>query len=274
MLLVLVAVVFILSMDQRINNKDIISEFESAKIEVEIYNSDDLRYYRAKSAYDSETAIVFIHGAPGNGAQFHPYMMNHTLRNLADIYTLDRPGYGYSNYGKAAEGIADQAEIILNALSSVIDSSQKIILVSHSFGGPIASYMGIQKPEQIKGHLMLNPVIDPVSEPMFWYSKVPIIWPFSMISSGAMKVAAYEKIVHPDELKKAEHLWRHVTTPTLMIQGKKDWLAPLDNAEYVRDHFPSDYVDVRVLEEKSHFIPFSDVELVVDLIIKLLSQIQ
>mgnify|MGYP001980086863 CR=1 FL=1 len=270
---ILAGVTLILSSEQRIDDQSLTNDFNKSNINLNLHDSNKIRAWKTKG-FKRENAIVFIHGAPGSGDQFNIYLKDSLLRNVADIITLDRPGYGYSNYGNPQTNIQKQAESIFNTIYQIADSTQHIILVSHSFGGPIASYIGIRHPNKIKGHLMLNPVMDPESEPMFWFSGAPLWWPIKYISSGAMKVAAHEKISHPEELESLSHLWTKSKIPTIMIQGRKDWLAPFENAQFVKDHFDPDFIKVKILDESSHFVPFNQTDYVIEQILELIHQAQ
>ena len=83
-----------------------------------------------------------------------------------------------------------------------------------------------------------------------------------------MKVAAHEKLNHANELQKIQHLWKEIEVPTLHVQGAKDWLAPMENADFVKEKFNQEYTEVMILEKSSHFIPFTKREWVIQLILE------
>jgi len=263
---ILTVVIIILSMKQQTSD----SEWKDKIKGVEIVNKDGIRLIKNKAAAPSLDAIVFIHGAPGEASQFSDYLTSSDLLHSASVYTLDRPGYGDSDYGEPVTSIAIQAERIHDVLMQEITDSTRITLVSHSYGGPIAAHMSLIDSSRYHAHLMLCPVIDPVSEPMFWYAGAPLWWPLRYISSGAMQVSAYEKKSHPSELTKIQDYWKDNEVNTLMIQGAKDWLAPIENAEFVKKHFPAKNTQVVVLEEESHFIPFNKQDYVIEQILMLI----
>ncbi|MEL7148839.1 MAG: alpha/beta hydrolase, partial [Bacteroidota bacterium] len=45
--------------------------------------------------------VVFIHGAPGSWSAFVDFMKADSLRDVVNILSVDRPGYGYSDFGDA-----------------------------------------------------------------------------------------------------------------------------------------------------------------------------
>ena len=259
---------FLLGFEMRTNDSSLKHFFTEYGKLTEIHYSEGVRSFKVLSEMDTEFTILFVHGAPGSGDQFKSYMIDSSLTSVAHVVSVDRPGYGYSRFGQALVNIKTQAEALENVINNTINTSQKIILVSHSFAGPICAYLCILMKERIHSHVMLNPVIDPYSEKMFWYSPLPIRWPFKYFSSGAMKVASYEKLSHVNELKKLENVWEQVEVPTIHVQGMKDWLAPKENADFTEDKFNTDYLDVIRLFEDSHFIPFTKKDFVIQLIME------
>src|SRR5665213_2489809 len=50
---------------------------------------------------DTMRTIVFVHGSPGSWDAFSPYLQDSTLRTRFRMISIDRPGFGYSDYGTA-----------------------------------------------------------------------------------------------------------------------------------------------------------------------------
>lgn len=266
LLLLLIASYFVLNLEMRSNDESLSIYFSECGVDVDIQYTRGIRSFDTKSLAETNYTIFFVHGAPGGGDQFKSYMADSSLRSVANVISVDRPGYGYSNFGIAEVNIVRQAAALKMVIENTIDTSQKIILVSHSYGGPICAFLSILMKERIHSHLMLNPVLDPYHEKVFWYSPVPLWWPFRYFSSGAMKVAAYEKLSHIDELKKLENFWKDVEVPTVHVQAAKDFLAPKENADFVKEKFNSEHTEITILENSSHLVPFTEKELVVKLI--------
>ena len=51
------------------------------------------------SQYQKQVNLLFLHGSPSSLSAWNGYMTDSLLIDKANLYTLDRPGYGYSNFG-------------------------------------------------------------------------------------------------------------------------------------------------------------------------------
>ena len=88
-----------------------------------------------------DVLVVFIHGSPGSWNHFRHFLVQDSLQEKYDMVSLDRPGFGYSDYGEAEPSIDHQAYFIKKALDQ-FDHRIKI-LVGHSLGGPVIAKMAM-----------------------------------------------------------------------------------------------------------------------------------
>ncbi|MFD2566194.1 alpha/beta fold hydrolase [Pseudotenacibaculum haliotis] len=118
------------------------------------------------SEYDSQKdlAVFFVHGAPGSSDNYYTYLQDSLLLKGANLYSIDRPGYGFSNFGKPEISIKRQSEVVAEIIDSLPE--QKVIVLGHSYGGPIAAYSSILSPK-VKSVIMLAPALDPENEKFF-----------------------------------------------------------------------------------------------------------
>ena len=65
----------------------------------------------AKSGNDSLPTLLFLHGSPGSWDAFENYLADAELLKRFRMVSVDRPGFGYSQFGGAAN-LADQAALI------------------------------------------------------------------------------------------------------------------------------------------------------------------
>ena len=56
-------------------------------------------------AQQNNRAILFLHGAPGSWKDFSQYLIDPDLQQSMYMIAMDRPGYGYSDYGNAETSI-------------------------------------------------------------------------------------------------------------------------------------------------------------------------
>src|SRR5882757_1467746 len=62
---------------------------------------DGHRIHYAMTGDDQLPSLVFIHGSPGSWINFRKYMWDTELLRKFRIISIDRPGFGYSDFGKA-----------------------------------------------------------------------------------------------------------------------------------------------------------------------------
>ena len=251
---------FIASNDLRYSDEEVADYFEEANIQYEIDNipflNDSIRYIQTGIPLDqAEFVVLFVHGAPGSSDSFYSYQIDSTLLQNAHLISMDRLGYGYSMYGAPIVDIQTQADAVTTVMDHV--GAKDIVLVSHSFGCAIAGIAVLNRPQHTRAHIMLCPVVDPLREKMFFFSSWPSQRILKHFFSGAMQVSSYEKMIHADELVKIESQWSDTTVPTLVMHGREDWIAPVENASYLKGKIPSEFLTVEIDETASHFIPWT-----------------
>ncbi len=249
--------ILILSAELRLSDAEVRAAFMEAGVECDIYH---LPYEDASIRYivtglnlsQADVGIIFIHGAPGASDGFYPYQMDSSLLASAALISVDRLGYGYSDYGHPQTSLVAQA----NAVQAVMDQLglPRYILVSHSYGCPVAGALSAISSSHISATIMVCPVIDPAYEKIFFFSSWPSQFPLKYISSGAMYAASVEKMTHADELNKIESLWTDVDLPTIIMHGMRDWIAPPQNAAYLNDKVAPSLLTVDIDSSASHFI--------------------
>lgn len=233
------------------------------------FGSGELRYVETGASADSLPIVLFVHGAPGSGDNFYAFLADSLLRRCARLITIDRPGYGYSNYGQSEPSFAGQAA----AVRAVLDlyPVQKAVLVGHSYGGPVIVQAALDDPGSIAGLLLLAPVIDPDSEPVPWYAGFARWRATRWILSKAWRVSGDEKFAHVEELRRLQPRWRELAVSVTHMHGESDFLAPpQENMAFSRRHIPQAHLKIIVLPKTNHFIPWTDYERVREELLALL----
>lgn len=197
--------------------------------------------------------VVLVHGSPGSSSAFLPFLADTQLTRIAQVIALDRPGNGYSDFGKSEPSLAAQAA----ALKPILERHRKTraILLGHSYGGPVVARAAMDFPELVDGIFILAGSIDPELEPREWWRK-PIDAPLlRWLFPASMVVANQEIIPLYEELTAMEPLWEKITCPVTVVQGTDDTLVPAGNAHYARRMaVNSRQLDIRMIEGGSHFI--------------------
>ncbi|MFK7900144.1 MAG: alpha/beta fold hydrolase [Cyclobacteriaceae bacterium] len=89
----------------RTSDKSALKAYKKKGIELKIHHkpfqSIPIRYLETGETTDDAPLILFLHGAPGSSNAFDTYLQDSVLLSKATLVSVDRLGYGYSNYGKA-----------------------------------------------------------------------------------------------------------------------------------------------------------------------------
>ncbi len=202
--------------------------------------------------------VVFIHGSPGSWSAFASYLKDPVLRQQFHLISVDRPGFGYSNFGKAEPSLAKQSELLHQVLA--LYPYKKAILVGHSLGGPVAARMAMDYPKQVAGLLLIAPSIDPALEPEEWFRPLMRNFVVRTFVPKSFNVSNEEIIFLKEELEQMEPQWPSLQVPIYVLQGNADELVPYQNAWYPGKFLPDSLIHVEMLDGVNHFIPWSHPE--------------
>jgi pimeloyl-ACP methyl ester carboxylesterase len=206
----------------------------------------------------AKATLIFIHGAPGSSDAFISYLTDDSLVARYTMVSVDRSGYGYSNFGCAETDIEKQAALLRPVLQKYRTRQQPIIIVAHSFGCAVASRLAIDYPNLVDGLLFMGPAIDPQNEKIFWMSYPINVPPIRWLVPRVWRVTNDEKLSHVAELQKIIPLWYKIHQPVTVIQGGKDWIVPPVNANFAQQMLiNAQPLTILRYPNWDHFIPFT-----------------
>ena len=218
---------------------------------------------------DSLPLVVLVHGSPGSSSMFMDYLKDSKLTEKAQLISVDRPGFGYSGFGKTERSLEKQAMAFEEILRR--HGAEKTILVGHSFGGPVIARLAAEFPDLVQGLVMVAGSIDPELEPREWWRKPADFFLIRWLTPPALKVCNQEILPLYVELEKMLPLWEKITCPVTVFHGEKDNLVPKENADFAQKMLiNSDSVKIEMIEGGNHFILWSLQDLIVEEIIRLL----
>ena len=251
------AIFFMACATMRKSDKQLEKHMQKNGVRYEIVSGDwegkPFRYLSYKNG--TKPLLVFVHGAPGSSSAFLSLFKDEKLLSDYSLIIPDRPGYGYTAYGKYFD-IDKQSGFLAFLLKNVSDSIP-VILNGHSFGAPIAAKLVMQQKANVKGLVMVGGAIDPSIEKYFFMGKLAY-WPATRwMFSKAIQVSASEKYDHQNQLKQMANEWKNIALPVLMIHGDKDWLVPFENTVFATKNMNNKFLKVYKWENESHFIPFT-----------------
>ena len=207
----------------------------------------------AKTGNDTLPTIIFIHGSPGSWSVFSHYLQDKELSSHYRLIAVDRPGFGYSGFGKPVH-LEKQSEFI-SALLSFWRNGKPIYLVGHSLGGPLIIKLAADNPSTFSGLVMLAGSVDPAMENKEYWRPVITYSPLRWLVPSAMRYSNDELWYLKKDLVKLKNDFSKVTCPVYILHGDKDDHVPVANINYAkRMLINSSKVTITILPGANHFI--------------------
>lgn len=242
--------------------------FEDKPIKPKIYKIDvdghQINY--ADIGSDTLPTVIFFHGAPGGWNAFIDFMANSELQKVVRMISVDRPGYGYSEYGEPVTSLERQCQLMKPILESV--GNQKTILVGHSLGGPVIARMAMDYPNLVDGLILVGGSIDPEMEKDEWYRYIMRTALGRLLLPGSFWATNEEIFFLKDELEEMIPGWENIQIPVTVIHGVEDTLVPKENANFAERMLDAQYLDIWLEDGVNHFIPWNRPDLIEKAIFK------
>ncbi len=244
--------------------------FQNANV---VHSVEYLDFEKKKLRYISSgeidsNLVIFIHGAPGTWDAYERYMLDSTLLDLTKMLSIDRFGYGPSSPGDPVISIQKQAQAVAKLANKY--PSKRLLLVGHSYGGPIAAMSAILLQNQRSVEtLMIAPLNDPNNEPVKWYAKLSNLKPIYVVLPNFIQSATKEKMTHAEELRLITPMWNKIESPIIHYHGTKDNLAPFQaNFDFSNENIPSIHLSQIQEKEGNHLLIWNQFEKVKNVILK------
>ncbi|HVD97044.1 MAG TPA: alpha/beta hydrolase [Cytophagaceae bacterium] len=219
---------------------------------------------------DSLPLVVFVHGSPGSWSAFVDFFKDSILLQKIQMISVDRPGFGYSEYGKGEPSLDRQAALLKPVLEQN-KKNRKLILIGHSLGGPVIVKMAMTYPELIDHMIIVAGSVDPELEPQEWYRKPMASAFIRWMLPGSIRASNEEILGLKPELEKMIPNWSSIKIPVTVIQGLQDDLVPPGNADFAKKMLVNAPVKLVLDTEMNHFIPWKKPALIRDAIMEALN---
>jgi pimeloyl-ACP methyl ester carboxylesterase len=198
------------------------------KIVDTIINQRHLHY--AVCGPDSLPTLVFIHGSPGSWMNYMHYMWDSAMRKKFRIVAIDRPGFGYSDFGKALH-LQEQCSIILPVLQQ-LKTKAPMYLVGHSMGGPVASKLAADDPHLFNTIVIVAGALDINQEAKETWRKIMNVRPMYWALPGAFGPSNTELLYLKNDLLPLQKDFKNITCKVLFVHGDKDTWVPIQNIAF------------------------------------------
>ena len=212
--------------------------------------------------------LLLIHGSPGDWSAWENIIANEGINENCFIVAIDRAGYGLTTL-PAQASLKMQA----SAVSAVIESLKlsDIAIVGHSYGGAVVEQLLVDNQASFKLALLVAPTVSPVDMAPRWYNKLAGNRLIKKILPKDLLTSNIEMIALPIGLRNLESRLAEVSVPIIYMQGKDDILVPIESVDYYKSVAPNT-VEYIILENKNHFIPWTDPGLINNILIKHLTE--
>lgn len=244
-------------------------QFRMSKTEIDdffkdkMYVGNEYSYYVGKqkinylvAGNDSLPLLVFVHGSPGSLSAFIDFMDDTVLLEKVQMISVDRPGFGASNFGYAEPSIEKQSQDLKPILEKH-KNNRPVYLLGHSLGGPLIARMAVDYPELIDGLIFVAPSNDPDLEPDEWF-RGPLSTPFlKWMLPRSLRASNDEIYQLKPQLQEMLPMWQKITCKSVVIQGDADELVPAANAEFTKKMLVNAPCEVVMYPGMNHFVPWT-----------------
>lgn len=206
--------------------------------------------------------VLFVHGSPGDWRAWVEFLNDPDLNSKADLVAVDRPGFGGSGAGMVERSLEQQCRDIAPLLNHAAPG-QRVVLVGHSFGGPVVCRLAMDHPDQVTDLIVLAGSIDPAQEDTRWYQYMAE-WPvFRWLVPQELKMANEEIMPLKGGLTTMLPLWPKIHQRVTVIQGEADTLVPPANADFAaRMMTNAQPLEIIRIPRMNHFLPWKQQDLV------------
>ncbi|MBV6655712.1 MAG: alpha/beta hydrolase [Mameliella sp.] len=211
----------------------------------------ELRYLEI--GQDSLPLVVFIHGAPSSSSFWRTFLKDTSLLSKAKLMAVDRPGYGYSGYGKPETSVKKQAALIAEVIRSKREQHPSVILHGSSYGGTIAARIAMDFPDLIDGLLLQSASLMPGKEKTYTFTHITKHWPFRWLLPGSIHVANMEKLSHKIQLDSMAGLWGRIRSASIILHGDSDNLIYPENAIFAKERLVNaSFLESKIIDGRKH----------------------
>lgn len=226
------------------------------------------RLHYVETGLDSLPTIFFIHGSPGSWDAFATYMKDKELLQKYRMVAIDRPGFGYSDFGDALP-LAEQSKVI-SPLFQLLKNNKPVYLVGHSLGGPLEVQLAADNTGVVDAMVILSGSLDAGEEAPEKWRTLLMNNPLKYLVPGAMRPSNKELWYLKKDLVALRPMFANIHCKVYVLHGNKDQLVPYGNLRYAAKMFThAGSLDTLTLPGANHFIPWTHYRQVKSVLMKL-----
>lgn len=234
----------------------------------ETIDANGCKLHYAKTGNDTLPTLFFVHGSPGSWMKFGKYLEDKDLLEKYRIVSVDRPGFGFSEFGRV-RNLQQQSDII-TVLLKKLQNGKPVYAIGRSYGGPMIAKLSLDNPGMFSGLIFIAAALDPAAEkPEKWR---PALYktPLKYFVPGAWRPSNQELWYLKKELKELDSRLGEITCAVHILHGDKDGLVPVSNAAFIEKKMVNaKSVSVTIIPGANHFVSDNQYDLVKGLLMKL-----
>ncbi len=231
-----------------------------------VINNRHLHY--AISGNDSMPMLVIIHGSPGSWSNFSRFMYDTGMQKKFRVMSIDRPGFGYSDFGEPMH-LKAQCELLIRVIAAH-QNGKPIYLAGHSIGGPVVAQMAAMTAGSFKKIVIMSGSISP-------YLEKKESWRYLMDNAvlrkflpGAFAPSNTEIIWFKKDLYDLEKELPDIKTEVIFIHGDKDNWVPIGNMQYgIEKMVNAAGTQAIILKGEGHLVQMNRVDDLIAVFLKL-----
>lgn len=252
----------------RETDRKAIATFQKKGVELRTYyrkvGSRTIHYVQTGS--DTLPTLVFVHGSPGSWTAFKPYLSDSQLLQQFRMISIDRPGFGYSDFGKAPD-LATQSALLGPVIHS-FRNGKPVRLIGHSLAGATVLQLALDYPGIADDLVVISGSIDPAAEKPEHWRGIVLNTPLNLLLPGAFRPSNRELWYLKNDLKQLAPRLPGLHRPVYFIHGRKDtWVPPSNVAFGIRELRGAPVLDTLWLEG-GHFVPWTKFEEIRNFLLK------
>ena len=245
----------------RVKDSVAIKKFKAAGVALTIHTlkTGNRTLHYAQTGDDKLPTIIFVHGTPGSWDAFQQFLKDTSLLRKYRLISIDRPGFGYSDFGQALT-LAEQS-VVISPLFQHIKNGQQVYLVGHSMGGPVICKLAADNPGIISALVILAGSQDPAAEKPERWRPVLFRTPLNYLVPGALRPSNEELWYLKKDLVYLKEDLTKINCAVYLLHGTKDVLVPFSNMAYTEKMLThASKIKTMVFENENHFLPWKRFE--------------
>lgn len=219
-------------MRMRWNDNKAYAVFKKRNIPLQIFDTviSDRHLHYAVTGNDELPTLVFIHGSPGSWFHYMYYMQDTAMQKKFRMVSIDRPGFGYSDFGKAMH-LEAQCNLILPVLKK-LKNEQPMYGCGHSMGGPVLAKLAADEPGLFKKIVIVAGALDSDQEKKEWWRHAMKNKPMYWFLPGAFGPSNTELLYLKKDLVPLANDLSKITSEVIFVHGDEDTWVPIGNVAY------------------------------------------